>query len=90
MSFHINLLKKPAARPLDAECLLLKLGKRLAVGEIWLHSGGERDPVAHTSAAIRSPTVDGSLMVLSNHYTKMLKFMVLGIEVGIDPEAVVG
>jgi acyl-coenzyme A thioesterase PaaI-like protein len=36
-SFHINFRKKPAARALDAECRLLKLGKWLAVGEIRVH-----------------------------------------------------
>jgi acyl-coenzyme A thioesterase PaaI-like protein len=35
--FHINFRKKPAARALDAECRLLKLGKWLAVGEIRVH-----------------------------------------------------
>jgi hypothetical protein len=54
-SFHINFLKKPAARALDAECRLLKLGKRLAVGEIWVHSEGEGDPVAHASATYSIP-----------------------------------
>jgi acyl-coenzyme A thioesterase PaaI-like protein len=54
-SFHINFLKKPAARALDAECRLLKLGKRLAVGEIWVHSQGEVDPVAHASATYSIP-----------------------------------
>jgi acyl-coenzyme A thioesterase PaaI-like protein len=36
-SFHINFRKKPPARALDAEGRLLKLGKWLAVGEIWVH-----------------------------------------------------
>jgi acyl-coenzyme A thioesterase PaaI-like protein len=54
-SFHINFLKKPAARALDAECRLLKLGKRLAMGEIWVHSEGEGDPVAHASATYSIP-----------------------------------
>jgi len=54
-SFHINFLKKPAARALDAECRLLKLGKRLAVGEIWVHSEAAGDPVAHASATYSIP-----------------------------------
>jgi acyl-coenzyme A thioesterase PaaI-like protein len=54
-SFHINFLKKPAARALDAECRLLKVGKRLAVGEIWIRSEGDADPVAHASATYSIP-----------------------------------
>ena len=54
-SFHINFLKKPAARALDAECRLLKLGQRLAVGEIWVHSEGDGEPVAHASATYSIP-----------------------------------
>jgi acyl-coenzyme A thioesterase PaaI-like protein len=54
-SFHINFLKKPAARALDAESRLLKLGKRLAVGEIWVHSEGGTEPVAHASATYSIP-----------------------------------
>ena len=34
INLNINFLRKPAARDLIAECRLLKLGKRLAVGEV--------------------------------------------------------
>jgi len=37
-NLSINFLKKPGPRALDAECRLLKLGKRLAVGEISIRS----------------------------------------------------
>ena len=33
-NLNINFLRKPAARDLIAECRLIKLGKRLAVGEV--------------------------------------------------------
>ena len=36
----INFLKKPAPRDLLAEARLIKLGKRLAVGEIGIRSEG--------------------------------------------------
>ena len=36
----INFLKKPAARDLVAEVRLIKLGRRLAVGEIGIRSDG--------------------------------------------------
>ena len=88
-SFHINFLKKPAARALE-ECRLLKPGKRLAVGEIWVHSEGEGDPVALQAPPIRSPTVERYPMVLLNRQTNMLNFMALIVMRGIDPGPVLG
>src|SRR5699024_9639003 len=44
-NLNINFLRKPAARDLIAECRLLKLGKRLAVGEVTLRSEGLDDAV---------------------------------------------
>ena len=40
INLNINFLRKPAARDLIAECRLLKLGKRLAVGEVTISSDG--------------------------------------------------
>jgi uncharacterized protein (TIGR00369 family) len=54
----INFLKKPKARDLVAEARLLKLGKRLAVGEVGLRSDGEADLVAHVTATYSIP-LDG-------------------------------
>ena len=34
---------------------LMKLGKRLAVGEVWLHSEGDSEPVAHAVATYSIP-----------------------------------
>jgi uncharacterized protein (TIGR00369 family) len=51
----INFLKKPAARDLVAEARLLKLGKRLAVGEIGIRSSGEDDLVAHATSTYSIP-----------------------------------
>ena len=51
----INFLKKPAARDLLAEARLIKLGKRLAVGEIGIRSEGEDDLVAHVTATYSIP-----------------------------------
>jgi len=39
-NLNINFLRKPEARDLIAECRLLKLGRRLAVGEVILLSDG--------------------------------------------------
>jgi len=54
-SLTINFLKKPAARDLIAEARLIKLGKRLAVGEVALRSDGEKDLVAHVTATYSIP-----------------------------------
>ena len=48
-NLSINFLKKPGPRALDAECRLLKLGKRLAVGEISIRSEGEDELAAHAT-----------------------------------------
>lgn len=51
----INFLKKPAARDLVAEARLIKLGKRLAVGEVGIRSDGEDDLVAHVISTYSIP-----------------------------------
>jgi len=55
-SLNVNFLRKPAPRPLEAECRLLKLGKRLAVGDIALRSEGEEDLVAHATSTYSIPS----------------------------------
>jgi uncharacterized protein (TIGR00369 family) len=54
-NLNINFLRKPAARDLIAECRLLKLGKRLAVGEVTIHSDGMEEPVAHATSTYSIP-----------------------------------
>src|SRR5438309_8283949 len=44
-SLNINFLRKPAPKDVVGEARLLKVGKRLAVGEIALFSEGEAEPV---------------------------------------------
>lgn len=51
----INFLRKPALKDLIAEARVLRLGKKLAYGEILLHSEGEADPVAHATGAYAIP-----------------------------------
>ena len=52
----INFLRKaPADRDLLAEAKLLKLGKRLAVGEVLLFSEGSVDPIAHVTSTYSVP-----------------------------------
>jgi uncharacterized protein (TIGR00369 family) len=55
-NLNINFLSKaPAHRDLLAEAKLLKLGKRLAVGEVLLFSEEADEPVAHVTATYSIP-----------------------------------
>ena len=51
----INFLRKPGPGDLVADCRLLKLGARLAVGEVYLRSDGEGEPVAHATGTYSIP-----------------------------------
>jgi uncharacterized protein (TIGR00369 family) len=54
-SLNINFLRKPAPADLLADVKLLKLGQRLAVGEVTMYSAGEDDPVAHATVTYSIP-----------------------------------
>src|SRR5262244_903331 len=54
-NLNINFLRRPGSRDLIAECRLLKLGKRLAVGEVTIHSEGDDEPVAHVTSTYSIP-----------------------------------
>jgi uncharacterized protein (TIGR00369 family) len=58
-NLNINFLRKPAARDLLAQARLLKLGQRLAVGEVTIRSEGEEDAVAHVTATYSIPPRNG-------------------------------
>jgi uncharacterized protein (TIGR00369 family) len=58
-SLNINFLRKPAPGALDAQCQLLKLGKRLAVGEVWIRPAGGEDLAAHATSTYSLPTGAG-------------------------------
>jgi uncharacterized protein (TIGR00369 family) len=55
INLNINFLRKPAACDLLAETRLLKLGKRLAVGDICIHLEGDDDLVAHATSTYSIP-----------------------------------
>ena len=57
-NLNINFLRKPAQRDLLAEVRLIKLGKRLAVGDIGIKSEGEEELVAHATATYSIPRKD--------------------------------
>jgi acyl-coenzyme A thioesterase PaaI-like protein len=54
-NLSINFLRKPAPRDLLAECRLLKVGKRLAAGEVTIRSEGFNEPVAHALSTYSIP-----------------------------------
>lgn len=55
-NLSINFLRKPRAdRRVVARCRLLKLGKTLAVGEVYIYSEGEDEPVAHATGTYAIP-----------------------------------
>lgn len=54
-SLSINFLRKPAPGPMLADARILKLGKRLAVAEVGLHSPGSEDLVAHCVSTYSIP-----------------------------------
>jgi uncharacterized protein (TIGR00369 family) len=54
-SLNINFLRKPAPAALEAQCRLLKLGQRLAVGEVSIRSGDEEGLVAHATFTYSIP-----------------------------------
>ncbi len=54
-SLNINFLQKPEPGGLQATCRLIKRGKRLAVGDILLYSGGLDSPVSHATATYSIP-----------------------------------
>jgi uncharacterized protein (TIGR00369 family) len=55
-NLNINFLKKPAPGPLIGESRLLKIGKRLVVGEVAIWpDGDDEDLIAHATATYSIP-----------------------------------
>jgi uncharacterized protein (TIGR00369 family) len=54
-SLNVNFLHRPAPGDIIAEGRILKLGKRLAVGEVSVYTGDLEDPVAHVTATYSIP-----------------------------------
>ena len=55
INLNINFLRKPSQRDLTAEARLLKLGKRLATGEVVIRCVGDDAPVAHVTSTYSIP-----------------------------------
>lgn len=60
-NLNINFLRKPARAALLAECRMIKLGRRLAVGDVAITSEGEADLVAHATSTYSIPPSGKSL-----------------------------
>jgi uncharacterized protein (TIGR00369 family) len=58
-NLNINFLRKPVPGDLVAEARLLKIGKRLATGEVTIRSDGETEPVAHVTSTYSIPPDGG-------------------------------
>lgn len=54
-NLSINFLRKPGPADLVADAKLLKLGKRLAVGEVTITQEGLDGPVAHVTSTYSIP-----------------------------------
>src|SRR5262245_2170513 len=54
-NLSINFLRKPGKGDLIADARLLKVGKRLAVGEVAIYSDGVPEPVAHVTSTYSIP-----------------------------------
>lgn len=66
-SMTINFLRRPPPVAIIAEARVLKLGKRLAYGEILLFSEGDPEPVAHVTGTYSIPPHD-PVSVAVSHY----------------------
>ena len=56
-SLNFNFLRKPTANvDVIAECKLLKVGRKLVVGEVTLYSDGDDRPIAHAVGTYSLPS----------------------------------
>ena len=54
-NMNINFLRKPSNTDLICETKIIKLGKRLAVGDVYLHAEGDLEPCAHVTGTYSIP-----------------------------------
>ncbi len=54
-NLNINFLRAPKLADIIAEAEMLKLGNRLAVGQVTMYSDGSDDPVAHVTVTYSIP-----------------------------------
>jgi uncharacterized protein (TIGR00369 family) len=54
-SLNVNFLRRPAPADVIAEGRILKLGQRLAVGDVLMHSDGDARPICHVTGTYAIP-----------------------------------
>lgn len=55
-NLNINFLRKPAAhQPIWARATMLKVGRTMGVGEVFVYSEGGEEPVAHSTMTYSIP-----------------------------------
>jgi len=54
-SLHIDFLRRPARADVIAEARLLRHGRRLVVGDVYLYSDGDQRPVARAAVTYALP-----------------------------------
>lgn len=56
-NLSINFLRRPKPVDILADCRMIKVGRRLAYGEVYLYSAGSEDegPVAHVTSTYSIP-----------------------------------
>ncbi len=54
-NLSVNFLRKPHPGTLVAEARLIKLGKRLAVGDVFIHGEAEGEPCCHVTGTYSIP-----------------------------------
>ncbi|MGB0834885.1 MAG: PaaI family thioesterase [Psychrobium sp.] len=55
-NLNINFLRKPTAnKDIIGECRLIKVGKSLIVGDVFLYSEGMAEPIAHATGTYAVP-----------------------------------
>jgi uncharacterized protein (TIGR00369 family) len=60
-NLNINFLKKPGPGALLSECKLIKLGRRLIVGEVAIRAEGDEDMAAHATSTYSIPPANRAL-----------------------------
>lgn len=66
-SMTINFLRRPPPVAIIAEARILKMGKRLAYGEVLVFSEGDPEPVAHATGTYSIPPHDPVTLAVSGY-----------------------
>ena len=58
-NLNVHFLRRPATEDVLAEGRLLRLGRRLAVGNVIMHSAGDPRPICHVTGTYAIPSDSG-------------------------------